>query len=94
MRKITEQAICAFMNNYNFKSGNTQVKQYERISKMYLHGYIIAIKSPNILQVRTAGWQTSTIKERLNGIPGVNIVQKNYQWYLNGKEWDGTLQAI
>ena len=25
----------------------------------------------------------------LNAIPGVNLVQRNFIWYLNGKEWDG-----
>lgn len=28
-------------------------------------------------------------KERLNALPYVNIVQRNYVWYLNGQEWDG-----
>jgi len=27
--------------------------------------------------------------DRLNGLPNVNIHQKNFQWFLNGEEWDG-----
>lgn len=33
-------------------------------------------------------------KERLNALQGVNIVQKNFVWYLNGKEWNGELTDI
>jgi hypothetical protein len=25
---------------------------------------------------------------------GVRIHQKNYQWYLNGKEWDGKMTDV
>ena len=30
-----------------------------------------------------------TTMDRLNGLPNVNIHQKNFQWFLNGEEWDG-----
>lgn len=33
-------------------------------------------------------------KERLNGLEGVNICQKDWQWYLNGKERNGELTDI
>jgi hypothetical protein len=42
------------------------------------------------LWINDAGWQTVTTKERLNGFPSVNIVQKNFQWFLNGEAWDGS----
>lgn len=31
-----------------------------------------------------------TTKERLNGLPNVFIHQKEFQWVLNGKVWDGS----
>ena len=31
-----------------------------------------------------------TTKERLNGLPNVSIYQRNFQWFLNGKAWDGS----
>lgn len=40
------------------------------------------------------GFFTNTTKERLNALPGVNIVQKLGKWYLNGVLWDGTLTNI
>ena len=35
------------------------------------------------------GWSSNTTKERLNGLTGVNIWQKDFVWYLNGEEWNG-----
>ena len=56
-----------------------------------LHGHIIAeMDFEGNLWINDAGWQTVTTKERLNGFPSVNIVQKNFQWFLNGESWDGS----
>ena len=85
MRKVTEQAVAAFMNGYNFKSGNTEVRD----SAMYLHGNKIAEWRDGELWITNAGWPSNTTKERLNGIPGVSIQQKNWEWYLNGYHWTG-----
>jgi hypothetical protein len=62
------------------------------MTQMRLHGNIIAQKSNSGLTISTCGWATNTTKERLNGLYGVNIVQRNYEWYLNGEHWSG--QAI
>tara|TARA_R110000803_G_scaffold34094_3_gene74601 strand:+ start:1347 stop:1649 length:303 start_codon:yes stop_codon:yes gene_type:complete len=94
MRKITADAIRAFRNNQTFKQGNTQVmigagSPNRRL--LCLHGHVIAeMEVTGDLWINDAGWQTVTTKERLNGFPSVNIVQKNFQWFLNGKAWDGS----
>jgi hypothetical protein len=85
MRQITKQAVAAFMNGYNFNSGNTMVQD----GAMYLHGNKIAEWMDGELWITNAGWQSNTTKERLNGIPGVSIQQRNYVWYLNSEEWSG-----
>jgi hypothetical protein len=85
MRKVTQQAVAAFMNGYNFKSGNTEVRN----NAMYLHGNKIAEWRDGELWITNAGWSSNTTKGRLNGIPGVSIQQKNYVWYLNGYHWQG-----
>lgn len=41
------------------------------------------------LSITNAGYFTAVTKARLNALQGVNIVQKNGVWYLNGKEWSG-----
>ena len=93
MRKITEDAIRAFRNNQNFKRGNTQVEVCELESKrrlLLLHGNIIAcVDFRGDLWLDACGYKTVTTKERLNGFPSVNIVQKNFEWFLNGEKWDG-----
>ena len=86
MRAITMEAVNAFVNGRNFKSSNTVV----RGKSFYLHGNKIAwYDERGSLWITNCGWQTNTTKERLNGLPNVSIVQKNYQWYLNGQKWDG-----
>ena len=90
MKKVTRQAVQAFYNNVNFRSGNTIVSN----GKMYLHGNLIAKKENGAVYISNAGWATNTTKERLNGLSGVHINQKNFVWYLNGKEWNGTWTKI
>lgn len=90
MRKITALAVDAFLNGYSFYSGNTVVKQFNSVSVMFLHGNEIARIYPcGCLFISNGGWFSNTTKERLNGIPRVNIVQKNFVWFLNGVAWDG-----
>tara|TARA_R100000734_G_scaffold19016_1_gene17518 strand:+ start:256 stop:546 length:291 start_codon:yes stop_codon:yes gene_type:complete len=92
MRQITRDAIRAFRNGNNFKRGNTQVRTYAHSNyrEFLLHGNVIADMNENGLFISDGGWQTVTTKERLNGFPNVHIYQKNFQWFLNGKEWDGS----
>lgn len=63
---------------------------------MYLHRNLIAEKNfqNGEIAITNAGWNTDTTKERLNGIPGVSITQKNWKWYLNGEEWGGNLAIV
>ena len=103
MRKITADAIRAFNNNQPFKRGNTEIVISEdslgiKYTAMNLHGNTIAYKvigdvAPGLF-IQDGGWQTNTTKERLNGISGVSIYQKNYQWYLNGEAWNGKTTMI
>lgn len=94
MRSITEKAIQAFNNNVKFNSSNTSVRIEDGKTNLYLHNNLIATKSNGVLEITNAGWQTNTTKERLNGLPGVSISQKNWKWYLNGKEWNGELVKV
>jgi hypothetical protein len=42
-----------------------------------------------MLSISNAGWASNTTKERLNGLPNVRVQQKNWNWFLNGVEWNG-----
>lgn len=95
MRKITEDALSAFVAGEPFSRSNTSVTHCKEtgVTCLLLHGNKIARWNTfgyyETLEITDANWQTVTTKERLNAIAGVNIVQKNFVWYLNGKEWSG-----
>lgn len=94
MRTITFESIQAFNNSEKFKKSNMKVEVNDKGTFMYLHNNLIAKRVHNRLFITNAGWQSNTTKERLNGLDGVSICQKNFVWYLNGKEWNGELIEI
>lgn len=104
MRQITSNAVNSFNQNKPFNQSNTSVKIVATengnpcIIRLYLHNNMIAEKHINKrtekLYITNAGWQSNTTKERLNALPNVAIQQKNWIWYLNGKQWDGSLTEV
>ncbi len=95
MRKITKEAVSAFLERKPFRKSNMSVEESGGQYKLKLHGNTIAsIDELGVLSVSNAGWASNTTKERLNGIPGVRVNQKNWTWYLNGQEWDGSWKRI
>ena len=97
MRKITEESVDAFLNAKKFKKANMEVEVLPNVTILKLHGNKIAYMyndPERTLSITNCGWETTTTKERLNAIPGVSIFQKNWQWYLNDKQWDGELIDI
>ena len=92
MRKITKDSINAFMNAKEFKRDNTQVEVLPNVTVLKLHNNAIAYRyndPERTLTISNCGWFTPTTKERLNALPNVNIYQRNFKWFLNGKEWNG-----
>ena len=96
MKKITIKAVQAFEKGKRFSQSNTCVESFfgggaRPVQMLYLWGHPIAELDAKgrRLWVDACGWLSNTTKERLNGLQGVSIVQKNWQWYLNGKPWDG-----
>lgn len=91
MRKITSESVEKFLSKTPFRKGNMKVESGGMNTwKLKLHGNTIAsIDEFNMLSISNAGWMSNTTKERLNGLPGVRINQKNWNWFLNGVEWDG-----
>jgi hypothetical protein len=86
MRRITFDAVNAFLNNERFKKSNTQVIN----GSIYLHDNRIAWWEKGKVWISSCGYKTVTTKERLNGLPNVHIIQKNGEWFINGQRWDGT----
>ena len=91
MRQITRKAVEALLVGASYKNTNTEVRN----NAMYLHGHKIAWLDLNgQLWISHCGYKTNTTKERLNGLPGVDIRQRNYQWYVNGEEWNSCTKCI
>ena len=82
------------------KYNGIDFSENEELTILSLHGNDIAIKCRNKntgklrLFITNCGWFSNTTKERLNALPNVNIYQKNWNWYLNGNEWNGELTEI
>lgn len=94
MRKITENAISNFYAGKIYKNNNTKVEVLPNVTILKLHNNPIAYlynDPKRTLSITNAGWFSNTTKERLNGLQGVNIYQKNFVWFLNDKEWNGKL---
>lgn len=94
MKKITLDAVQAFMNAKKFKRDNTEVEVLPNVTVFSLFGNAIAYRfndPERTLTITNKGWFTKTTKERLNAIPGVHITQRKGEWYLNGEQWDGKL---
>jgi hypothetical protein len=96
MKLVTQNSVNAFYNDAKgIFGGNTQVTvQVNGPTKLFLFGNLIAIKEKGVIKITNAGWQSNTTKERLNGLRGVRINQKNFEWFLNGELWNGDWKQI
>jgi|TARA_R110000824_G_scaffold101440_2_gene241048 hypothetical protein len=97
MRQITRDSVDAFMSSRKFRKQNMEVKVLPNVTILLLHGNEIAYRYNDVdrtLSITDCGWQSVTTKERLNGIPNVQIQQRNFEWFLNGKQWNGNLIDI
>ena len=101
MRKITRDAARALLNGQTFNLSNTRVED----GVLTLHGNAIAKIEKGYLMISNAGWQTTTTKERLNGVLDVfnssaRVFTKNFTPMLStgfldgGSEWDGKWTKI
>ena len=96
MRKIESQMNAAISEGKDWKNANTEVVNIDGVSKVYLHGNLIAEVDDNGLKLYDGGWQSNTTKSRLNailsehGIPGEGVFQKQWEWFIrlyNGTEF-------
>ena len=98
MRKIETLMNAAINNSKDWKLANTSVEYFSGmdISRVYLHGNLIAEVGPTYIQLFDGGWQSVTTKSRLNailsehGIPGEGVFQKAGQWFFKSNDY-GTI---
>lgn len=90
MRKIERLMNAAIANRCDWKSANTRVEfeQGNNISRVFLHGNLIAEVGDTWLKLFDGGWQSNTTKSRLNailrehGMGGECIFQKKWEWFI------------
>ena len=87
MRQVTIEIVKAFVDNSNKRISNSEVVSNGEFTKLYLFGNLIARKeiATGKTEVSMAGYPSLTTRERLNGLPGVNVYQKQGKQYLNGE---------
>lgn len=90
MRKITKEIVAAFINRETKQIGNSRTDG----KALYLHENPIAVHISEGINITTAGWNTTTTRERLNGLPGVSVYVRKGQLYLNGQPWDGSWTEV
>ena len=96
MRKVTKTVAVAFKCGHSKKLDNTSTDG----QVLRLHGNAIARKThTGAVEISTAGWNTTTTRERLNGILrtyGVEgyVSQKDFGLYFNSTPWDGDWMRI
>ena len=81
----------------NWKNSNTEVRQDGDVSKVFLHGTLIAEVAEGWVKVGLSGWNTSTTRSRLNAVLTANgigggFVQRNHEPFFAYP--DGTKQQI
>jgi len=87
----------AIANRCDWKSANTRVEfeQGNSISRVFLHGNLIAEVGDTWMRLFDGGWQSNTTKSRLNailqahGLPGECVFQKKFEWFVNLKTASG-----
>ena len=92
MRKIETQMIDAINDNINWSKDNTSVIFQDEVSKVYLHGNLIAEVGDDFLKLFDGDHQSTTTKSRLNailsefgytcGTKREYVFQKQYEWFI------------
>ncbi len=85
-----DDVIRLFLNRRANKSVNLRTDG----DNLFLFENKIAMYENNILKVSDGGFRSKTTQKILNKLPSVKVIQKNFIWYLNNKEWDGNFEII
>ena len=92
MRKIESEMIAAVKGDINWSKDNTSVIIEDGVSKVYLHGNLIAEVDDVSLKLYDGGYQSMTTKSRLNallsefgytcGTQREYVFQKQFEWFI------------
>jgi hypothetical protein len=83
MRKVTQQIKQAFEQGKSLKINNTETDG----KTVWLHGNAIVKRDPDgLVRWSLAGWNSSTTRERVNGIANAGVRQVAFEPVLNGQQ--------
>ena len=82
MRAVTEQIKTAFDNGQKKTVNNTWTDG----QAVWLHGNKIVERRDDGVYFCMCGWGTPTTRERINGITGAGIYQKNHTQMRDGED--------
>jgi len=88
MRKIERLMNQAINVEKDWKCDNTEVRNHDGVSFVFLHGNCIAQIGETWMRLFDGGFQSPTTKSRLNallqahGIGGECVFQKNFNWFF------------
>jgi len=88
MRKIESLMNAAITKGIDIKLDNTEVRNIDGVSFVFLHGNKIAEVGDNFMRLFDGGHQTNTTKSRLNallaahGLGGERVFQKKWEWFV------------
>lgn len=97
MRKVSQNAINAFLNASKFGESNTSVIVEPNVTILVLFGNKIAYRyndPEKTLSITTCGYNTNVTIEKLNALPNVRVNRSKGNLYLNGVIWDGSLVDV
>ena len=85
MRKVTAQIKQAFEQGKSLKIDNTKTDG----KTVWLHGNAIVKRDlDGLVRWSLAGWNSSTTRERVNGIANAGVRQVAFEPVLNGQQID------
>ena len=101
MRVVTRKITNAWRKGERLTVGNTRTDGYN----IWLHGNcIVRTTDMGAIQISTAGWNTSTTRERLNGflhaagLPYTGVFNRRGELYFgthdNRTPWDGEWMTV
>lgn len=88
MKRIEEKMLRAIKYGQNWHESNTEVTHDNGVTKVYLHGNLIAKRVNGKWLYSLCGWNTVTTRSRLNALR-CNVRSKNFTPYRDGVEWYG-----
>lgn len=96
MKAIEQEMLDAVNAQREWRKGNTSthVNKYDNYVIVRLYGKLIAVISPDEVDLRDGGWQSVTTKSRLNAIAshfGLPLIHhKDKIWYIGDEVWTGS----